>query len=61
MEKGWIQNIHNPCVVFVLLMPKKDGKWRSSYKDIESQVNRPSYRKNLQKTKDIESQVQELL
>jgi len=42
-------------------MPKKDGKWRSSYKDIESQVNRPSYRKNLQKTKDIESQVQELL
>ena len=27
LEKGWVQKILSPCVVPVLLVPKKDGKW----------------------------------
>jgi len=28
LEKGWVQKRLSPCVVPVLLVPKKDGKWR---------------------------------
>jgi len=28
LEKGWVQKIFSPCVVPILLVPKKDGKWR---------------------------------
>jgi len=28
LEKGWVQKIISPCVVPVLLVPGKDGKWR---------------------------------
>jgi len=28
LEKGWVQKSLSPCVVSVLLVPKKDGKWR---------------------------------
>ena len=28
LDKGWVQKILSPCVVPVLLVPKKDGKWR---------------------------------
>jgi len=28
LDKGWVQKSLSPCVVFVLLVPKKDGKWR---------------------------------
>ena len=28
LEKGWVQKSLSPCVVHVLLVPKKDGKWR---------------------------------
>ena len=27
LDKGWVQKILSPCVVPVLLVPKKDGKW----------------------------------
>jgi len=26
LNKGWVQKILSPCVVLVLLVPKKDGK-----------------------------------
>ena len=28
MEKGWVQKSLSPCVVRVLLLPKKNGQWR---------------------------------
>nr|KYP40889.1 Transposon Ty3-I Gag-Pol polyprotein [Cajanus cajan] len=28
LDKGWVQKSLSPCVVLVLLVPKKDGKWR---------------------------------
>jgi len=28
LEKGWVQESLSPCVVHVLLVPKKHGKWR---------------------------------
>nr|KYP36126.1 Transposon Ty3-I Gag-Pol polyprotein [Cajanus cajan] len=28
LDKGWVQKTLSPCVVPVLLVPKKDGKWR---------------------------------
>nr|KYP36433.1 Transposon Ty3-I Gag-Pol polyprotein [Cajanus cajan] len=28
LKKGWVQKSLSPCVVLVLLVPKKDGKWR---------------------------------
>jgi len=28
LEKGWVQNSLSPCAMHVLLVPKKDGKWR---------------------------------
>ena len=27
LDKGWVQKSLTPCAVFVLLVPKKDGKW----------------------------------
>nr|KYP31328.1 Transposon Ty3-I Gag-Pol polyprotein [Cajanus cajan] len=27
LDKGWVQKSLSPCVVLVLLVPKKDGKW----------------------------------
>jgi len=28
LEKGWVQKSLSPCVVPILLVPKKDAKWR---------------------------------
>jgi len=28
LEKGWVQKSLSPCVVRVLLLPKKNGQWR---------------------------------
>nr|KYP31603.1 Transposon Ty3-I Gag-Pol polyprotein [Cajanus cajan] len=28
LEKGWIQKSLSPCAILVILVPKKDGKWR---------------------------------
>ena len=31
MEKSWVRKSLNPCAIPILLVPKKDGKWRMCY------------------------------